>query len=167
MYYMKPLKSPTYIHFLAKNFMDSRQFFCIMILWFSPYFICVLCRAKILPQIYIRIIASLKPPPPIYAHYMREKFRPDIYENCGAFEICRWLIVVLVSLRSFVSCFVCAVIVWIRSFLLIDWSMSKFYCKSVMESHKLVVKMWLCICNCICICVCMWCWLWFVIVSIR
>ena len=25
---------------------------------------------------------------PPYAHYTREKFRPDIYENCGAFEIC-------------------------------------------------------------------------------
>ena len=25
---------------------------------------------------------------PIYARYMREKFRPDIYENCGVFEIC-------------------------------------------------------------------------------
>ena len=24
---------------------------------------------------------------PICAHYMREKFRPDIYKNCGAFEI--------------------------------------------------------------------------------
>ena len=29
---------------------------------------------------------------PIYAHYMREKFRPDIYENCGAFGICGRLI---------------------------------------------------------------------------
>ena len=28
---------------------------------------------------------------PIYAHYMREKFRPDIYKNCGAFWQVRWV----------------------------------------------------------------------------
>ena len=37
MYYMKPLKSPTHIHFLTKNFIDSRQV-RIMILGFSPCF---------------------------------------------------------------------------------------------------------------------------------
>ena len=79
MYYMKPLKSPTHIHFLTKNFYGFKAVFCIMILGFPPCFICVLCRAKILPHIYTRIIASLKPPPHIYAHYIREKFRPQIY----------------------------------------------------------------------------------------
>ena len=130
MYYMKPLKSPTHIHFLTKNFIDSRQFFCIMILGFSPYFICVLCRAKILPQIYTRIIASLKPPP-LYAHYMREKFRPRyIWELRCVWNL--WAIDwASVSFRSFVSRFVYAVIVWIRLFLLIGW------CQS------LVVKAWL------------------------
>ena len=49
-----------------------------MILGFSPRFICVLCRAKILPQIYTRIIASLKPPPYIRALYAR-KISPQIY----------------------------------------------------------------------------------------
>ena len=87
MYYMKFLKSPTYIRFFdEKKFYGFETVFCIMTLGSSPYFICVLCRAKILPQIHMRIIASLKPPL-IYAHYMREKFRPDIYKNCGAFGI--------------------------------------------------------------------------------
>lgn len=109
-----------------------------MILGFSPYFICVLCRVKILPQIYTRIIASLKPPP-IYVHYTREKFRPDIYENCGAFGICgrlieRWylgvrLYHVLYMRSSFEEC---------RFF--VDWLMSKFGCKSVMGLHKFIVK---------------------------
>ena len=61
--------------FFDEEFYRFETVFCIMILGFSPCFICVLCRAKILPQIYTRIIASLKPPP-IYAHYMQEKFRP-------------------------------------------------------------------------------------------
>ena len=78
MYYMKPLKSPTHIHFLTKKFYGFETIFCIMILGFSPYFICVLCRAKILPQIYTRIIASLKPPPYIRALYAR-KISPRIY----------------------------------------------------------------------------------------
>ena len=35
--------------FLTKNFYGFEIVSCIMILGFSPYFICVLCRAKILP----------------------------------------------------------------------------------------------------------------------
>lgn len=38
----------------------------------------VLCRAKILPQIYTRIIASLKPPP-IYTRIIWGKISPQIY----------------------------------------------------------------------------------------
>ena len=72
--------------FFDEKFLWIRDSFSHYDFVISPYFICVLCRAKILPQIYTRIIASLKPPP-IYAHYMREKIRPDIYEDCGAFEI--------------------------------------------------------------------------------
>ena len=124
------LKNRPHIYIFCEKFLQIRDNFCIMILIFSPYFICVLCRAKILPQIYTRIIASLKPPH-IYAHYMREKFRPDIYEKSrrGRNDVCEidWA---LVSWRSFVSRFVYAVIVWIRSFLLIGW------CQS------LVVKVW-------------------------
>ena len=67
---------------------------------------------------------------PIYAHYMREKFRPGyIWELRCVWN--RWEIDwALVSWRSFVSFFVYAVIVWIRLFLLIGW------CQS------LVVKVW-------------------------
>ena len=159
MYYMKPLKSPTHIHFLTKNFYGFEIVFCIMILWFSPCFICVLCRAKILPQIYTRIIASLKPPP-IYAHYTREKFRPRYIWGLRCVWN-RWAIDwVLISLRSFVSCFVYTVIVWIRTFLLIGWCQN-LVVKSVIKLYKFIVKMWLCICNCMCICVCIWYWLWF------
>ena len=57
--------------FLTKNFYGFEIVFRIMILGFSPYFICVLCRAEILPQIYTRIIASLKPPP--YTRIICEK----------------------------------------------------------------------------------------------
>ena len=145
--------------FLVKNFYGFETVFRIMILWFSSYFICVLCRAKILPQIYTRIIASLKPPP-IYAHYTREKFRPDIYENCGAFGICAsdWLGVSILVLVCITFC-ICGH--RLDKVVFVDWLMSKFDCKSVMGLYKFIVKMWLCICNCMCICVCIWCWLWF------
>ena len=105
--------------FWRKIFMDLIQFSHYDFVIFPPlYFICVLCRAKILPQIYTRIIASLKPPP-IYAHYTRGKFRHQIYMRIAVRleSVGDWL--TLVSLRSFVSCFVYVVIVWIKSFLLI------------------------------------------------
>ena len=78
--------------FLTKIFMDLRRFFALWFLGFSPCFMCVLCRAKILPQIYTRIIASLKPPP--YTRIICEKnFAPDIYENCeGVWNLCARLI---------------------------------------------------------------------------
>ena len=111
-----------------------------MILGFSPYFICVLCREKILPQIYTRIIASLKPPP-IYAHYTREKFRPRyIYKNCGAFRIGGRLIELW-----YLCVRLCHVLYMWSSFeegrFFVDWLMSKFDCKSVIGLHKLIVKM--------------------------
>ena len=130
----------------------------VMILEFSPCFICVLCRAKILPQIYARIIDSLKPPH-IYAYYMREKFCPDIYENCGAFGICGRLIGV--GIFAFVCITFCICGHRLDKVVFVDWSMSNFGCKSVIELYKFIVKMWLCICNCMCICVCIWYWLLF------
>ena len=163
---MKHLKSPTHIHFLTKNFYGFETVFLHYDfgIFHTPYFICVLCRAKILPQIYTRIIASLKPPP-IYAHYTRGKFRPDIYENCGAFRICvsDWL---SVSVLAFVciAFYICGY--RLKKTVFVDWSMSKFGYKSVMGLYKFIVKMWLCICNCMCICVCIWYWLWLVVVLI-
>ena len=61
--------------FFDEKFLWIRDSFCIMILGFSPCFICALCRAKILLQIYTRIIASLKPPP-IYTRIICEKISP-------------------------------------------------------------------------------------------
>ena len=165
MYYMKPLKSPTHIHFLTKNFYGFETVFRIMILEFSPCFICVLCRAKILPQIYTRIIASLKPPP-IYAHYMREKFRLRyIWEIAVRSESVRdWL---SFGIFAFVCIMFCICGHRLDKVVFVDWLMSNFGYKSVIKLHKFIVKMWLCRCNCMCICVCIWRWLWFVIVLIR
>ena len=130
MYYMKPLKIAHTYTFFDENFYRFETVFCIMILGFSSCFICVLCRAKILPQIYTRIIASLKPPPHIRALYAR-KISPQIYIRIAVRLKFVWAIDwASVSLRSFVSCFVYVIIVWIRTFLLIGW------CQS------LVVKAW-------------------------
>ena len=118
--------------FLTKNFYGFETVFCIMVFGIFSMFLCVLCRAKILPQIYTRIIASLKPPP--YTRIICEKnFAPRyIYNNCGAVRICERLIERWYLCVRFVSCFICVVIVWIRSFLLlIGW------CQS------LVIKAWL------------------------
>ena len=113
-------KNRPHIYIFDEKFLWIRDsFFCIMILWFSPCFICVLCRVKILLQIYTRIIASLKPPP-LYTRIIREEnFATDIYEKLRCVRNLWVIDWALVSLRSFVSRFVYAVIVWIRSFLLI------------------------------------------------
>ena len=151
--------------FFGEKFYRFETVFCIMILWFSPCFICVLCRAKILPQIYTRIIASLKPPH-IRALYAREISPPQIYMRIAVRleSVGDWL---SVGVFAFVCITFCICGHRLDKVVFVDWSMSKFYCKSVMESHKLVVKMWLCVCNCMCICVCIWRWLWLVIVLIR
>lgn len=154
---MKPLKSPTHIHLFDENFYGFETVFA---LWFWDF-----------PRILMRIMQSenfatnihthyrQSETAPIYAHYMREKFRPQIYMRIAVRLESVWAIDwALVSLRSFVLRFVYAVIVWISLFF-VDWSMSKFDYKSVMGLHKFIVKMWLCICNCMCICVCMWHWL--------
>lgn len=162
---MKPLKSPTHIHLFDENFYGFETVFA---LWFWDF-----------PRILMRIMQSenfatnihthyrQSETAPIYAHYMREKFRPQIYMRIAVRLESVWAIDwALVSLRSFVLRFVYAVIVWISLFF-VDWSMSKFDYKSVMGLYKFIVKMWLCICNCMCICVCMWRWLWLVVVLIR
>ena len=115
--------------FLTKNFYGFETVFCIMILGFSPYFICVLCRAKILPQIYARIISSLKPPP--YTRIICEKISPQIYRELR----CVWNLWVRLIYGWYLGVrlyhfFVYAVIVWRRLFLLIGW------CQS------LIVKAW-------------------------
>ena len=84
---MKPLKSPTHIHLFDENFYGFETVFCIMTLRFSPYFhVRIMQSENFATNIHTHYHQSETAP--IYAHYMREKFRPDIYENCGAFEIC-------------------------------------------------------------------------------
>ena len=118
----------------------------------------VLCRAKILPQIYMRIIASLKPPPYIHALYTRKISPPQIYiriavrlESVGDWSS--------VGILAFVCIMFCMCGHRLDKVVFVDWLMSKFDCKSVMGLHKFIVKMWLYICNCMCICVCIWYWL--------
>ena len=129
-----------------------------MIFGFFSHSICVLCRAKILPQIYTRIIASLKPPP--YTRIIREKnFAPDIYENCGRLKfVGDWS---GVGISAFVCIMFCICGHRLDKVVFVDWLMSKIDRKSVMGFHKFIVKMWLCRCNCMCVCVCIWRWLWF------
>ena len=160
MYYMKPLKSPTHIHFLTKNFYGFETVFCIMILWFSPCFYMRIMQSKNFAANIHTHYRQSEIAPHIYAHYTRGNFAPDVYENCGAFRICvgDWLSVGILAFVCIMFC-ICGhrldkvVFCW-----LVD---VKNRCKNVMKLHKLIVKMWLCICNCMCICVCMWRWLWF------
>ena len=118
MYYMKPLKSPTHIHFWWKIFMDSRQFFA---LWFCD-FLHVLYAYYVERKFRHKYTRALSPVwnRPLYTRIICEKnFAPDIYEKLWCVRnpcVIDWA---PVSLRSFVSCFVYAVIVWIRLFLLI------------------------------------------------
>ena len=129
MYYIKPLKSPTHIHFLTKNFYGFEAVFCIMILWFSPCFYAYYAERKFCHR-YTHALSSVWNRPP-YTHIICEKnFAPDIYNNCGAFGICERLIERWYLCVRFVSCFVYGVIVWIRPFLLIG------------RCQSLVIKAW-------------------------
>ena len=163
MYYMKIKKSPTHIHFLTKNFIDSRQFLHYDFVIFSVFYMRIMQSENFATNIHTHYRQSETAP--IYAHYMREKFRPDIYENCGAFRIGGdWL---SVDIFAFVCIMFCICGHRLDKVVFVDWLMSRFDCKSVIGLYKFIVKMWLCICNCMCICVCIWRWLWFVIVLIR
>ena len=71
------LKNRPHIYIFDEKFLWIRDSFLYYDFWILPD-MRVLCRAKILPQIYTRIIASLKPPPYIRALYAR-KISPQIY----------------------------------------------------------------------------------------
>lgn len=132
--------------------MDSRQFFA---LWFCDFarYARIMQSENSATDIHTHYRQSETTP--IYVHYTREKFRPDIYENCGAFGIyvSDWL---SVGILAFVCIMFC---IWghrLKKVVFVDWLMSKFGYKSVIKLHKFIVKMWLCICNCMCTCVCIW-----------
>ena len=138
--------------------MDSRQFFA---LWFCDF---------PTPIFYMRIMQSensatnihthyrQSETAPIYAHYMQEKFRPQIYIRIAVRleSVGDWL---GVDIFAFVCIMFCICGHRLDKVVFVDWSMPKLDCKSVIGLHKLIVKMWLCICNCMCICVCIWYWL--------
>ena len=101
---------------------------------------------------YMRIMQSENFATNIHAHYrqsetapytriIREKnFAPDIYEKLRCVRNPCAIDWVLISLRSFVSCFyICGR--RLNKTVFIDWSMPKFGYKSVIKSHKLIVKM--------------------------
>ena len=115
--------------FFDENFYGFETVFCIMIFGiFSMFYVRIMQSENFATNIHTHYRQSETAP--IYAHYMREKFCPRyIWELRCVWNL--WAIDwALVSWRSFVSRFVYAVIVWIRSFLLIGW------CQS------LVVKVW-------------------------
>ena len=152
---MKPLKSPTHIHFWWKIFMDLRQFFA---LWFCDF-------AR-----YARIMQSENFATNIHTHYRQSetapyiralyarKISPQIYMRIAvrSESVGDWLVV---GIFAFVCITFCICGHRLDKVVFVDWSMSKFGCKSVIKLYKFIVKMWLCRCNCMCICVCIWCWL--------
>ena len=158
MYYMKPLKSPTHIHFMTKKIMDSRQFFA---LWFCD-FLHVLYAYYAERQFCHRYTRALSPVwnrPHIRALYAR-KLSPQIYMRIAVRlkSVGDWL---GVDIFAFVCIMFCVCGHRLDKDVFVDWSMSKLGYQSVIKLHKFIVKMWLCICNCMCICVCIWYWLWF------
>ena len=77
---------------------------------------------------------------PIYAHYTREKFRPDIYEKSRrVWNLCARLIGV--GILAFVCIMFCICGHRLDKSVFVDWLMSKFDCKSVIKLYKFIVKM--------------------------
>ena len=134
MYYMKPLKSPTHIHFLTKNFYRFETVFRIMIFGILLVFLYAYYAERRFCRKYTRALSPVWNRPPYTRIICEENFAPDIYEKLRCVRNPCAIDWVLISLRSFVSRFVYAVIVWIRTFLLIGWC------------QILVIKAWL---NCI------------------
>ena len=160
MYYMKPLKSPTHIHFFwRKIFMDSIQFFALWFWDFLRILYAYYAERKFCHK-YTHALSPVWNRPPIYAHYMREKFRPRyIWEIAVRSEsVGDWL---GVGVFAFVFIMFCICGHRLDKDVFVDWLMSNFGYKNVIKLYKFIVKMWLCRCNCMCICVCIWRWLWF------
>ena len=120
----------TYTSFWRK-FLWIRDGFLHYGFWDFLHILCAYYAERKFCHKYTHALSPVWNRPPIYTRIICEKnFAPDIYENCGAFRICGAIDWALVSLRLFISCFVCAVIVWIRSFLLIG------------RCQNLIVKAW-------------------------
>ena len=128
---MKPLKSPTHIHLFDENFYGFETVFCIMIFGiFSMFYVRIMQSENFATNIHTHYRQSETAPPYIRALYARKISPRYIWELRCVWNL--WAIDwALVSLRSFVSCFVYGVIVWIRSFLLL-----------IGRCQNLVVKVW-------------------------
>ena len=117
---MKPLKSPTHIHFWRKIFMDSRQFFALWFWDFAHTLYAYYAERKFCHK-YTRALSPVWNRPPIRALYAR-KISPQIYmRNCGAFGIRARLIGCWYLCVRLYHVFIYVVVVWIRTFLLIGW----------------------------------------------
>ena len=163
---MKPLKSPTYIHFLTKNFYGFETVFFALWFWDFLHVLYAYYAERKFCHRYTHALSPVWNRPPIYAHYMREKFHPQIYIRIAVRlkSVGDWLSVYILAFVCITFC-ICGH--RLDKVVFVDWLMSKFDCKSVIKLYKFIVKMWLCVCNCMCICVCMWYWLWLVVVLIR
>ena len=153
----------TYTSFWRKKiFMDLIQFSHYDFWIFStPYILYAYYAERKFCHKYTRALSPVWNRPHIYAHYTREKFRPQIYIRIA-------VRLEFVSERLIEHWYLCVRLYHVcicghrlDKVVFFDWSMSKFDCKSVTRFHKFIVKMWLCRCNCMCICVCIWCWSWF------
>ena len=145
--------------FLTKNFYEFETVFCIMILGFStPHILYAYYVERKFCHKYTHALSPVWNRPPYTRIICEKNFAPDIYKNCGAFRICvsDWL---SVSVLVFVCITFCICGHRLDKVVFVDWLMSNFGCKNVIKSHKLIVKMWLCIYNCMCVCVCIWYWL--------
>ena len=157
MYYMKPLKSPTHIHFWRKIFMDSRQFFALWFWGFSPcFYMRIMQSENFATNIHTHYRQSETAP--IYARIICEKNFAQIYMRIAVrLEfVSDWLSVGILAFVCITFCICGNRLDKVVFYWLVD---VKTRCKNVIKSHEFIVKMWLCIYNCMCICVCMWSWL--------
>ena len=94
--------------FFGEKFYRFEAVFCIMILWFCP--ICAYYAERKFCHRYTRALSPVWNRPPIYTHYMREKFRPRyIWEIAVRSESVRdWLSVGIFA-------FVCIMFLYMRS----------------------------------------------------
>ena len=77
--------------FWRKIFMDSRQFFALWFWDFLHVLYAYYAERKFCHK-YTHALSPVWNRPPYTRIICEKNFAPDIYENCGAFEICVWLI---------------------------------------------------------------------------
>ena len=142
--------------FLTKKFLWIRDSFFALWFWDFARYARIMQSENFATDIHTHYRQS-ETAPYIHALYTR-KISPQIYMRiAGRLEsVGDWLGVGILAFVC-VAFYICGY--RLKKIVFVDWSMSKFDCKSVMGFHKFIVKMWLCIYNCMCICVCIWYWL--------